>query len=50
MQLELRGEAFSLTNTPQWSNPDTGIGNRTFGYITSAGGNRQIQFGAKVIF
>jgi hypothetical protein len=50
LQMELRGEAFSLTNTPQWGNPDTGIGNRTFGFITSAGGNRQIQLGAKLIF
>jgi hypothetical protein len=49
-QLELRGEAFSAINTPQWGNPDTAIGNKTFGYITSAGGNRQIQLGAKVIF
>jgi hypothetical protein len=50
MQLELRGEGFSVVNTPQWGNPDTAIGNTTFGQITSAGGNRQIQLGAKVIF
>jgi hypothetical protein len=49
-QIELRGEAFSLANNPQWGNPDTAIGNTTFGQITSAGGNRQIQLGAKVIF
>lgn len=49
-QLELRGEAFSLTNSPQWNNPDTGIGNRTFGYITGAGGARQVQLGAKIMF
>jgi hypothetical protein len=49
-QIELRGEAFSITNTPQWNNPDTGIGNRTFGFITGAGGNRSVQLGAKIIF
>jgi hypothetical protein len=50
MQMELRGEGFSIVNTPQWNNPDTSIGNRTFGFITGAGGNRQIQLGAKVVF
>lgn len=50
MQLEVRGEAFSVVNTPQWNNPDTGIGNKTFGYITGAGGNRQMQLGAKIMF
>ncbi len=48
--LELRGEGFSVINTPQWNNPDTGIGNKTFGYITGAGGNRSMQLGAKLIF
>jgi hypothetical protein len=50
VQMELRGEGFSVVNTPQWNNPDTSIGNRTFGYITGAGGNRQIHLGAKVMF
>jgi hypothetical protein len=58
LKLQLRGEGFSIFNTPQWNNLDTNIGNArtpanpngTFGYITGAGGNRQIQFGAKVIF
>jgi Carboxypeptidase regulatory-like domain len=48
--LELRGEGFSVINTPQWNNPDTGIGNKTFGYITGAGGSRSMQLGAKLIF
>ncbi len=47
---EIRGEAFSAINTPQWNNPDTGFGNATFGFITGAGGNRQIQLGAKISF
>jgi hypothetical protein len=50
LKLQLRGESFSVVNTPQWNNPDTNIGNQTFGYITSAGGNRQMQLGAKVIW
>ena len=48
--LEVRGEAFSAVNTPQWNNPDTGFGNKTFGFITGAGGNRQIQLGTKITF
>ena len=48
--LEVRGEAFSVVNTPQWNNPDTGFGNTTFGFITGAGGNRQIQLGTKITF
>ncbi len=48
--LQLRGESFSVVNTPQWNNPDTTIGNKTFGYITGAGGNRSMQLGAKIIF
>ncbi|HJY08501.1 MAG TPA: hypothetical protein VJ323_19430, partial [Bryobacteraceae bacterium] len=49
-QLQLRGEAFSIMNTPSWNNPDTNISHSTFGYVTSAGGNRTIQLGAKVSF
>jgi hypothetical protein len=48
--LQLRGESFSVVNTPQWNNPDTNIGNKTFGYITGAGGNRTVQLGAKIVF
>lgn len=48
--MEVRGEAFSVVNSPQWNNPDTGFGNTTFGFITGAGGNRQIQLGAKITF
>ncbi|HET8546730.1 MAG TPA: TonB-dependent receptor [Bryobacteraceae bacterium] len=51
-KLELRAEAFSVTNTPQWSQPNTGFGNQnTFGRITGVeGGNRQVQLGAKLVF
>ncbi len=47
---QVRGESFSVVNTPQWNNPDANINNRTFGYITGAGGNRTIQLGAKLIW
>ena len=57
--LELRGEAYSLTNTPQFANPGTSLGSSNFGYITStlgasSGGNasfgRSFQLGAKFNF
>jgi hypothetical protein len=49
-KFQLRGEAFSLANTPRWNNPDTGYSSATFGQITGAGGARSIQLGAKLIF
>ena len=42
LSLQLRGESFSTVNTPAWNNPDTNINNKTFGYITGAGGNRTV--------
>lgn len=50
MNLEIRGEAFSVTNTPQFNNPNTTLGNAAFGYITGAGGARNLQLGAKLNF
>jgi hypothetical protein len=56
--LELRGEAFSITNTPQFANPGTTLGSANFGYITgtlggnttASNGNRVLQLGAKFTF
>ena len=55
--LQLRGEVFNVTNTPQLNNPNVTIGVPATGVITSAGSpasfqriNRQIQLGAKLIF
>jgi len=56
--LELRGEAFSITNTPQFANPGTTLGSSNFGYVTStiggnntaSNGNRVVQLGAKFSF
>ncbi len=50
LSLQFRGESFSTVNTPNWNNPDTNINNKTFGYITGAGGNRTMQLGTKVIW
>jgi hypothetical protein len=56
-KLEIRGEAFSVTNTPQFGNPNTGVNNynadpskNTFGVITGAGGGRGMQLGARMTF
>jgi hypothetical protein len=54
---EVRGEAFGVTNTPQFSNPNTTASNynpdpskNTFGVITGAGGGRTMQLGMKLNF
>ena len=48
--IQLRMEAYSATNTPQWGAPNTGFGGTTFGQITSAGGNRTLQVAAKFYY
>ena len=53
--LEFRAESFSVTNTPQFSNPVTNFNSGSFGLVTSTrtapfGGNRWVQFGAKLTF
>lgn len=53
--LEFRAEAFSVTNTPQFSNPNTNFNSSSFGQVTSTrtapdGGNRSVQLGAKLTF
>jgi hypothetical protein len=51
MRFEFRNEFFSLTNTPNLSNPNTNLNaGANMGRITSATGARVIQFAAKVIF
>lgn len=49
-KLEVRGESFGITNTPQFSNPNTSFGNASFGYVTGAGGGRTLQLGVKLSF
>ncbi len=49
--LELRLDAFSVFNHPTFGNPATDITNTgAVGRITSAGGNRTVQIGAKLTF
>jgi hypothetical protein len=60
VRLDVRGEAFNVTNTPQFANPNTSMTNSNFGYITSTlssgtgingtGGGRAVQFAVKVTF
>lgn len=56
-QLQLRGEMFNITNTPQFNQPNGTIGTANVATINSAGSptsfqrvQRQIQLGAKFIF
>ncbi len=48
--LQFRGEAFNITNTPQFNNPVIAFGDPAFGRITSAYGERQIQLALKLLF
>jgi outer membrane receptor protein involved in Fe transport len=66
LDLEVRGEAFQVTNTPQFNNPcgssgcQESITSATFGYVTSTlgsgsgvngtGGGRAFQLGVKLAF
>jgi hypothetical protein len=63
-QFQLRAQATSIANTPQWGNPSTDINSANFGYITGVGngrsgqtlpggygsGARQVELGAKLMF
>jgi len=59
-KLQLRGEAFAVTNTPQFSNPGTTLGSGSFGIVggvnasgagvNGVGGGRAVQLGAKLTF
>jgi hypothetical protein len=50
--IQLRLEAYSVTNTPQWGTPNTSYapGSNTFGQITSAGGARNLQVALKFYY
>jgi hypothetical protein len=56
-RIEFRTEAFNLTNTPQFNNPNGSFGSAGFGTITSAGApltlqrtSRQVQLALKFYF
>ena len=49
--LQLRAEAYNLTNSPTWASPGTTVNNvSTFGVVTSRSGNRTMQMAVKLIF
>ncbi len=49
--LQLRGETFGITNTPQFNNPGTDLNSSSnYGYVTGAGGARTVQLGIKFEF
>lgn len=51
MNLTLQVDAFNLTNTPHYSNPDTNLADSNFGQINGTNGNpRQLQLGAHFTF
>ena len=50
ISLNLRGEVYNLTNTPYFRGPGVALGASTFGVISSAAGERQMQFVLKLMF
>jgi hypothetical protein len=50
IRLELRGEAYNLTNSPRWGNPVSSINDANFGQILSAGGERELQVAVRLTF
>ncbi len=51
LHMQIRGEAFNITNTPEFANPDTNLQSPTFGAITSQlNSPRQIQVGLRLSF
>jgi outer membrane receptor protein involved in Fe transport len=49
--LEFRAEFFNAFNTPQFSNPDSSLGDTAFGQVTSTAiDNRELQLALKYIF
>ncbi len=50
VRLQLRADANSVTNTPQWGNPSLNINSTNFGQITSADGNRIVTVEARITF
>jgi hypothetical protein len=49
-RIEVRGEFFNLTNTPQFGVPNRSVSAATFGEITGAQGERNVQLALKYSF
>ena len=50
VNLELRAEAFNITNTPPLADPNGSFGSAAFGSITSAGNPRVFELVSKIRF
>jgi hypothetical protein len=50
MRFVVRAEAFNVTNSVRFTNPDTNVRSTTFGRITGTYGPRIMQFGARFEF
>jgi hypothetical protein len=58
--IQVRAEAFNLTNTPEFSNPGGSLTSSTYGYVTGTlssgtgvngtGGGRALQLGVRILF
>lgn len=48
--VEIRGEAFNLTNSPIWGAPNRSVQSAQFGEIRSAQGERNVQLSARFVF
>ncbi len=49
--MQLRAEAYNVTNAVNFGNPNGALGNAAFGTISGTNGTpRQMQFAAKVLF
>ena len=49
-RIEFRAETFNLTNTPVFTGVGNSLGTATFGTITAAQAEREVQLGLKFIF
>ncbi len=50
VRFELRADAFNLTNSPHFNNPNGAFGSATFGEINSSFGQRLVRFGARLMY
>lgn len=51
VNVQFRAEAFNFTNSPTWGSPGTNVtAPGSFGVITSASGQRQVQLALKLVF
>jgi hypothetical protein len=50
IKVQFRAEAYNLTNTPHWGNPNTSVSSGSFGQITETSAERQLQVAARILF